>query len=89
MEYGIVHTYTKVRDKQNLQTPVRFRNPQQNNKGLSIRLVLYYFVRVKNVNCFTFVGIEQSERCGFATRETGEKVLGERSELRNLTLDSN
>ena len=43
---------------------------------------------MKKANCFAFVRIEQSEPCGFATGETGEEVLNERSEFRNLTLDS-
>ena len=42
-EYGIVHARMKVREEQNLQTPVRFRAPQQDSKTvLATRAVLVF-----------------------------------------------
>lgn len=41
----------------------------------------------QRTNSFVLVGFEQTETCRFATVEFGEKVLNERSEFRNLTLN--
>ena len=41
-EYGIVHAYMKVCEEQNLQTPVRFRAPQQDKKNTCIMQVFFF-----------------------------------------------
>ena len=48
----------------------------------------FYGCGGKRANCLALVGIEQTEPCRSATGEFGEEVLNERSEFRNLTLDS-